>query len=365
MKGEGEEARGKRGGMRYRWGPTLVLLAAALARGGAHGLDDVAAAAAEPAPTGSAGLDELLEMLNTHSKSMSLQQLRELRAVMQRVKDSAERRRDVEGPRPGGRRASIDRPNYQGYDVASGRIMDTYTKSRVYGVVIYPQAPFVVIDDPGPGKVQDPGNVNQTRTPSNGLLSGMTIELLEELAVLLSIRLKYYYPCAKARYEATGKCDEATDSEALEWLKSGDTDSAMAAKYFGNVTAFCGGNYRCFVAGAVKIVAQRVEDFRMTQSYMDTGFSLAVKESEAAPPLMSAFLPFEGYVWLAIFIEIILYGMGFIFIEGYGTNEALWAAPDTSELQGFKKAIGNITGFFIQLYDSAYWATTLLLGKHA
>lgn len=51
--------------MRYRWGPTLVLLAAALAWGGAHGLDDVTAAAAEvgalPA-TGSAGLDELLEM---------------------------------------------------------------------------------------------------------------------------------------------------------------------------------------------------------------------------------------------------------------------------------------------------------------
>jgi hypothetical protein len=393
--------------MRYRWGPTLVLLAAALAWGGAHGLDDVTAAAAEvgalpatgsagldellemhglddvaadaaeesaltahtmdalPALTGSAGLDELLEMLNTHSKSMSLQQLRELRAVMQRMRDSAEKRRDTEDPRPGGRRQSIDRMHDQAYDVAAGGIIDTYTKGRVYSVIIYPQAPFVVIGEPGTGKVQDPGNVNQTRTPSNGLLSGMTIELLEEIAVMLGVRLKYYYPCAKARYEATGKCDEAIDSEALDWLKSGDRDLAMAAKYFGNVTDFCGGKYRCFVAGPIKVVAQRMEDFRMTQSYMDTGFSLAVKKSKAAPPLLSAFLPFEGMVWFALFIEILLYGLGFVYIEGYGTNEALWAAPDTSELQGCAKTIGKIYGFFIQFYDAGYWATTILLGKHA
>ena len=365
---EAQGGAGERGGMRYRWAAALALLAAALARASAHSLEDAAAAAA--AHTGSAGPDELMQMLHAASKKMSLEQLGELRAVMRHMKDSAERRSAAQREHPGGRRLLVDRTLRPAYSYNSGQVTDAHMSGRDYGVILYPKKPFVVIEDPPPVPgnlaVQDPGNLNQTRTPANGLLSGLTVDLLESVAVELGVTLRYYYPCARTNYDSTGACVDATDSDALNWLKDGDTD-AMAAKYFGNMTEFCGGaeTYQCFVASATEISAERVQAFRMTQPFMDTGFALVVKENKANPPLMSAFLPFSALVWFMTIVEIIFVGMAFIFVEGYGTNEALWAAPDTSGLEGSAKVLGIISGFFVQLYDAAYWSTTILLGEQA
>ena len=76
--------------------------------------------------------------------------------------------------------------------------------------------------------IVDPGNLNQTRTPSNGLLSGMVIDLLETLAVDLDVSIKYYYPCKISTYESNGICEKASSSDALNWLAKGDTDSTTS-----------------------------------------------------------------------------------------------------------------------------------------
>jgi len=67
---------------------------------------------------------------------------------------------------------------------------------KSYQVAVYEVPPFVRIDDER--GLEDPGNVLQTRTAANGQISGLTIELLSEVASQLDIELKYYFPCEVA-----------------------------------------------------------------------------------------------------------------------------------------------------------------------
>jgi len=375
-----------------RW---LRLLAAALVLAMAHGGGNAGANDALGAPSSSQGLDTLMGLLDEHSQTMSVQQLGELRAVMRQMSSSKQRHAEngitsaVSSPSapPGTQESSVqrrvlpadvdmgERSGYENtelrarqvvqvYDPVNGAIVGGLLAGETYSVILYELAPFVMISDPDSAEniVLDPGNLNQTRTPSNGLISGFTIDLLETLSVELGVTLNYYFPCSKVPHGATGVCEPATAGDALNWLKSGDTDPVMQAKYYGNMTEFCP-NYKCFVAAATKILAARVQDFRMTQPFMETGFVLVVNENKAAPPFMSAFDPFTFTVWMMLIVEIIVVGCGFIYVEGYGTNEALWGAPDVSELEGKAKYGAIVLGFFTQLYDAGYWATTLMLGS--
>lgn len=221
-------------------------------------------------------------------------------------------------------------PLVQIYDPTTSALQGGVLTGSVYHVILYELEPFVKIQDPPTAdrSVLDPGNVNQTRTPSNGMVSGFTIDLLESLAVEMDIELKYYYPCDKKTHKATGQCPTATSGDALTWLKDGDA----AGKYYGDMNQYCA-SFKCFSAAAIKVSADRVQDFRMTQPFMDTGFVVAVKEKEGEPAFMSAFYPFSEAVWVMVIFEIVLVGMIFIFIEGYGTNEALWEFPDISHLK--------------------------------
>ena len=46
------------------------------------------------------------------------------------------------------------------------------------------------------------GNAMQTRTPANGKLSGITIDLLVLMEATTGITFRYFYPCRKALYDA-------------------------------------------------------------------------------------------------------------------------------------------------------------------
>ena len=308
-------------------------------------------------------------MLDEHSKVMDMQQLRELRMELRRMKDSPLRLRssDASPDVTSHTEMRAIRPaDYQTY--RNGALTPAAAiQGKTYSVILYPVAPFVMIQDPplaeATDPVADPGNVNQTRTPANGMLSGLTIELLEALKTEMGATFNYYYPCKKATFASTKRCDVANANGALTWLKDGDVKTAENEKYFGNMTDFCV-DARCFVAGAIKIDASRLVDFRMTQPFLYSGFAMAVKSDKAAPGLMSAFLPFSGNVWWAILLEVILCGMAFIYCEGYGTNEALWEAPDVSDLTGIPRLSKAFMGYLAQLYDAAYWSVTILLGAH-
>ena len=97
---------------------------------------------------------------------------------------------------------------------------------NTYQVVIYELEPFVqILDDKGS---VDPGNVLQTRTSENGRISGLTIDLLDEVASQLGVELKYYYPCLIADHTANGKCTKATSDDALKMLD--DTSACPSAQ---------------------------------------------------------------------------------------------------------------------------------------
>lgn len=274
---------------------------------------------------------------------------------------------DTLGADDGTRR--LDRDIVQTFDPVTGAISNALA-GNTYGVILYELVPFVIIKDPPPAQgatsVVDPGNIRQTRLPSNGLLSGMTIDLLETLSVAMGVTFNYYYPCKKAAHTTKGVCEPSTASDALNWLNLGDTDVKQQELFFGNMTQFCGPDvagghkYQCFVASATKITASRVETFRMTQPFMDTGFSLVVLESPEDPPLMSAFLPFTYDVWIMIIFEIVICGMAFNYVEGYGTNEALWGPADLSGKEGFAKIKAMIVSYLVQLYDAVYMCSIMM-----
>jgi ABC-type amino acid transport substrate-binding protein len=221
------------------------------------------------------------------------------------------------------------------YDPVARALQGGVLAGSTYNVILYELDPFVKIRDPPTtdANVIDPGNVNQTRTPANGMLSGFTIDMLEALSVEMDVEFKYFYPCEKVANDKPTTC-KGSDSAiaALEWMKDGDKVPAMQDKYYGDMRQYCM-DFKCFAASAIKVSAERVQDFRMTQPFLDTGFVVVVKEKEGEPAFMSAFYPFSEDVWAMVILEIVLVGMAFIYIEGYGTNEALWEFPDISELQ--------------------------------
>jgi hypothetical protein len=309
-----------------------------------------------------------MALLEQHSQSMDMGQLRMLRHEMRKIRDQQERRRafhlnslsSSSSDKSSATSSDLRVENYQSWK--NNAIDSTWgTGMGAFNVVLYEIPPFVVIKDPpeltADKKVQDPGNLNQTRTPGNGYISGLTIELLEKLKQELGISINYYYPCNIVNYNKDKKCAKANADEALDWL-----DKMTPGKYFGDMATWCK-DYQCLVAGALKIDEVRVQKFRMTQPFMDTGFVLVVKSSPSSPPLMSAFFPFSFSVWLVVIAEVIICGACFIYVEGYGTNEALWGAPDVSELEGIPRYTAIFFGFLAQLYDASYWSITLLLGN--
>lgn len=209
-----------------------------------------------------------------------------------------------------------------------------------FDVIVYHIPPFVDIDEPQ--GLQDPGNVNQTRTPDNGGITGFAIDMLEEIAQQLEVRFKYYYPCQVTSYLQNAKtCLFVTSTEALLML-----DDVAGSTYFGTGPGFCQAD-RCFVAGAPKISEQTVRKYDVTMPFMEKGFGLAVRAGQPNPVFMSWANPFQWQLWMLVVAEIVVCAICFMIVEGYGTNEALWS------FSGFGLA---------QFYDSMYWAITIMLG---
>ena len=157
----------------------------------------------------------------------------------------------------------------------------------------------------------------------------------------LQVKFRYVYPCLKSVNDATGKCGaKPTKAMALEMVAGG----TGAAKYVGGDN-FCP-DMQCFVAGAVKIDAPTVRKYFVTQSYMEKGFVLVMRSGPVEPGLFSWAEPFSQTLWAVIVAELFLCGIAFMWVEGYGTNDALW---------DFSNPLG-------QLFDALYWGVTLILG---
>jgi len=330
----------------------------------------------------------LTEMLDQHHHKMSTQQLEELRAMLRRLRGSKQRQASEE-LRTSFRQTGVSlrreadqvlgrRQAYatsQAYDPVAGAFDKDVLKDRTYSVILYHEPPFVMIKDPPPdpkakpGVVVDPGNLNQTRTPSNGLLSGFTIDVLESLAVDLGVTLKYYYPCKKKLYADTGSCGSAGQDEALDWLKKGDTSPVMRATYFGDVTEMCGdqillaeSQFRCFVAGGVRISAEYYQDFFMTQSMWDTGYALVTLSKTSPTKLMAFAFPFWFETWIVIIAELVIVGMCFVYAEGYGTNQCMYTPLDLSTCKGYQVYVWSVLSALWRWSDGLYWAGTICLG---
>ena len=350
-----------------------------------------------PAPwSKGSSLHALLGLLDQHQHKMSTHQLGELRSMLRKLRGSKQRQTPTiplvehdsvqrETEKMLGRRQAL----VQAYDPSLGALDKGALAGRTYGVILYEAPGFVVISDPPPaasqpGKPQsfdvvDPGNINQTRTPGNGMLSGFTIDMLETMAIDLGFKLKYYYPCRKTVYDVTGTCASANEDEALAWLKDGDTDPVQKSVYFGDIEDMCNdigdpagnpgippGKFRCFVAGAVKNTAKNYQDFYMTQPMWESGFWLVTKEQAAATPLMAFAFPFYWETWLVIFSELLIVGMCFIYVEGYGTNMVLSGPLDLSAYKpGCQLYLMSFVSFLWRLFDGWYWATTICLGKQS
>jgi ABC-type amino acid transport substrate-binding protein len=337
--------------------------------------------------TGLGSLSALTEMLDQHHQKMSTQQLEELRAMLRRLRGSKQRQASEE-LQTSFRQTSISlrreadpvlgrRQAYatsQAYDPVAGAFDKDVLKDRTYSVILYHEPPFVMIKDPPPdpkAKVVDPGNLNQTRTPSNGLLSGFTIDVLESLAVDLGVTLKYYYPCQKNLYENTGSCGSAGQDEALDWLKQGDTNPVMRATYFGDVAEMCGdqillaakeSQFRCFVAGGVRISAEYYQDFFMTQSMWDTGYALVTLSKPSPTKLMAFAFPFWFETWIVIIAELVIVGICFVYAEGYGTNQCMYTPLDLSTCKGYQVYVWSVLSALWRWSDGLYWAGTICLG---
>lgn len=106
--------------------------------------------------------------------------------------------------------------------------------NKYYDVVLYHIPPFVMIQNraaKGNGDTYlDPGNALQTRTPQNGLLSGITVDVLSQIQKETNVKFRFFYPCRKSKFDADKECpdDEARSSTvALEMLDSVTSASKM------------------------------------------------------------------------------------------------------------------------------------------
>mmetsp|Transcript_33754 Transcript_33754/g.81795 ORF Transcript_33754/g.81795 Transcript_33754/m.81795 type:complete len:660 (+) Transcript_33754:187-2166(+) len=209
-----------------------------------------------------------------------------------------------------------------------------------FKVVLYHVPPFVVIEDKE-AEEGDPGNLNNTRTPGNGKLSGLTIDFLVEIGEQLGCKFEFLYPCKKAYYADNKRCsdlDFRSSAAALTIVKGG-VESLL---YSGISATFCS-DYRCFAAGALKVTEEVIRDFFPTHPYMEKGFKIVVKAQEAQISFMSWAGPFEANLWIVVICEVVFVALIFMITEGYGTNPGL---PQ------------NKLGQFL---DSFYWSLTILL----
>jgi hypothetical protein len=95
--------------------------------------------------------------------------------------------------------------------------------------VLYHVPPFVDIHGWRAEQNDDPGNEKQTRRPSNGKLTGLTIDMLEELSEMTGCKFHYLYPCSRGSYGSNGNaCSLATAGDAFAMLTTGKECSAMS-----------------------------------------------------------------------------------------------------------------------------------------
>jgi hypothetical protein len=98
----------------------------------------------------------------------------------------------------------------------------------------------------------------------------------------------------------------------------------------------------------------------------ESGFWLVTKEQAAATPLMAFAFPFYWETWLVIFSELLIVGMCFIYVEGYGTNMVFSGPLDLSAYKpGCQLYLMSFVSFLWRLFDGWYWATTICLGKQS
>ena len=62
------------------------------------------------------------------------------------------------------------------------------------------------------------GNALQTRTPANGKLTGVTVDLLVMMEAAAGVTFRYFYPCRRADYDA-GTCSRHSKKllECVAW----------------------------------------------------------------------------------------------------------------------------------------------------
>lgn len=215
-------------------------------------------------------------------------------------------------------------------------------ENAVYSVILYDIPPYVKIKDIE-GVRGDPGNVNQTRTPHNGGLTGITVEFLSLVEYHTGAIFKYYYPCRQQDRKITGKCNAEKvrkDSEALSMLGS-DSESTF---FGGNALTLCGGNNTgCFSAGAHRISESLLIRYSLTQPILMTGYRLITLAVPDEPKLFDWALPFDWIVWIIIGAEILFCGVAIFIIEYKAKNPTLSSTP------------------IMRLWDSVYFSTSIIL----
>jgi len=214
----------------------------------------------------------------------------------------------------------------------------TEFQNYTYNVVLYHVPPFVNIDDreasAGGDETSDPGNRNQTRTPENGGISGITIDFLGQLSDEMGVKFKYYYPCTTQGWTANATCDKqvaASSASALEMLSSVDDT------YLVKGSDLCADANKCLSAGAHKISEKLLDKYFPTQvclpldlcpppstrdalalsrlsgvvrplfaaqPYMEKGFRLVVMSQEVEPIFMSWAGPFTYQLWVVVIAEV-------------------------------------------------------------
>ena len=217
-------------------------------------------------------------------------------------------------------------------------------ENTTYSVILYEIAPFVSINDVE--AVQgDPGNVNQTRTPRNGGLSGITIEFLSLVEYHTGAIFQYYYPCLKSDLQLNGICNAELvrmPNESLALLDSGLSEEV--SQYVGGGRYLCGPRYQCFSAGAHKISEGLLIRYFLTQPIMMTGYRLVTLAVPDSPTIFSWASPFTYGVWLVIAVEIIVCGLAIFIVEFNADNDSL--------------ATNNL----MRMWDTIYFSMTIVLG---
>ena len=217
-------------------------------------------------------------------------------------------------------------------------------ENSTFSVVVYEVPPFVLLKDIE-GVQGDPGNVNQTRTSRNGGLSGIVVDVLDLIEYHTEAHFKYYFPCRKTDVSQTGKCNAALArmaNESIEMLRGGSgTDEA--SEYFGGGSALCGGNGKCFSAGAHKIQEDLMLRYHLTQPLLMTGYRLVTLATPDKPTIFEWASPFDTNVWITLCVEAFVCGLAIFVVEYRADNEFFSTNP------------------LLRLWESMYFSVTMLL----